>query len=79
MTVTSNPNNYTPDAQVERNERIRGKFTIVAGTGQIKVKSALDYETKTSYEVIVTVKAAAAGANAQSFSLDPNNPGTTTW
>ena len=53
-----------------------GKFTIVSSTGQIKVKSGtkLDYETKKTYSVIVTVTAAAkSGANAQS--LDPNAPG----
>ena len=54
-----------------------GKFEIGSSTGQITVKSgtSLDYETKTSYSVIVTVTAAAKtqGANAQS--VDPNAPG----
>ena len=54
------------------------KFEIGSTTGQITVKSgtSLDYETKTSYSVIVTVTAAAksqGGANAQS--VDPNAPG----
>ena len=53
------------------------KFEISSSTGQITVKSGttLDYETKTSYSVVVTVTAAAKtqGANAQS--VDPNAPG----
>ena len=52
-------------------------FEIGSATGQITVKSgtSLDYETKSSYSVIVTVTAAAKtqGANAQS--VDPNAPG----
>ncbi len=52
-------------------------FEIGSSTGQITVKTgtSLDYETKTSYSVVVTVTAAAKtqGANAQS--VDPNAPG----
>ena len=47
----------------------------MSASGQIQVKSDLDYESENSYSVIVTVTAAQAGANAQSFSLVPNNPG----
>ncbi len=55
-----------------------GKFILDSSTGYLRVGSntSLDYETKTSYSVIVTVTAAAksqGGANAQS--LDPNAPG----
>ena len=51
-------------------------FDIIAATGQIKVKSgtSLDYETKKTYSVVVTVRAAEAGVNAAS--LDPNAPGS---
>ena len=50
-----------------------GSFTIDSATGQIKVKSgtSLDYETKTSYGVTVTVRAAVA----QVQSISPNAPG----
>ena len=54
-----------------------GKFSISSSTGQITVgtDATLDYETKKSYAVIVTVRAAAKtqGVNAQS--VDPNAPG----
>ena len=52
-----------------------GKFEISSSTGQITVKSGttLDYETKTSYSVIVTVKVKEEGASINS--LDPNAPG----
>ena len=73
VTATSNPNNYTFSHTLSGTDA--SDFTIVSSSGQIKVKSALNYETKTSYKAIVTVKAAAAGASSQSFSLVPNNPG----
>ena len=50
-------------------------FTIESSSGQIKVKSALDYEAKTSYSVIVTVTAAAKSQGASAQSVDPNAPG----
>ena len=52
-----------------------GKFEIGSATGQITVKSgtSLDYETKTSYSVTVTVKVKEEGASINS--LDPNAPG----
>ncbi len=74
VTATANPNSYTLTHTMSGTDA--GKFTIESGTGQIKVKSgtALNYESgNISYSVVVTVKAAAAGANAQS--LDPNAPG----
>ena len=54
-----------------------GKFEIGSSTGQITVKSgtALDYEVKTSYSVIVTVTAAAKTQGASAQSVDPNAPG----
>ena len=76
VTATSNPNNYTFSHTLSGTDA--SKFEIGNGTGQITVKKGtnLDYETKTSYSVIVTAKAAApAGAGAQSESLVPNNPG----
>ncbi len=75
VTATSNPNNYTLTHSLSGTDA--AKFEIGSGTGQITVKSGtnLDYETKTTYTVVVTVKAASAGANAQSFSLAPNAPG----
>ena len=53
------------------------KFDIGSATGQITVKSGtnLDYETKTSYSVIVTVTAAAKTQGANTQSVDPNAPG----
>ncbi len=71
VTATSNPNNYTLTHTLSGTNA--SDFTIVASSGQIKVKSALDYETKTSYDVIVTVKAAMAGVSSQT--LNPNAPG----
>ena len=50
-------------------------FDIESSSGQIQVKSALDYETKTSYSVIVTVTAANKSQGASIQSLDPNAPG----
>ncbi len=75
VTATSNPNNYTLTHSLSGTDA--AKFEIGSSTGQITVKSGtnLDYETKTTYTVVVTVKAASAGANAQSFSLAPNAPG----
>ncbi len=71
VTATSNPNNYTLTHTLSGTNA--GDFSIVSSSGQIKVKSALDYETKTSYSVVVTVKAAATGVQSQS--LNPNAPG----
>ena len=77
VTATSNPNNYTLTHTLSGTDA--GKFSIVPGTGQIKVKSGtvLDYESRTTrYNVTVTVKAEeGASTTAQSFSLAPNNPG----
>ena len=76
VTATSNTNNYTLTHELSGTDA--GKFEIGSSTGQITVKSgtSLDYESgTTSYSVVVTVKAAAAGANAQSLTLDPNAPG----
>ena len=71
VTATSTNTSYTYTHTLSGTDA--SNFTIVSSSGQIKVKSALDYETKKTYSVIVTVKAAAAGASAQS--LDPNAPG----
>ena len=74
VTATSNPNNYDLTHSLSGTDA--GKFTIVASSGQIRVKSgtSLDYESgTTSYSVVVTVTAAVAQVN--SFSLDPNLPG----
>ena len=76
VTATSNTNNYTLTHELSGTDA--GKFEIASSTGQITVKSgtSLDYESgTTSYSVVVTVKAAAAGANSQSLTLDPNAPG----
>ena len=73
VTASANTNGYTLTHSLSGTDA--GSFDIVASSGQIQVKSALDYETKTSYSVTVTVKAAAAGAQTQSFTLDPNTPG----
>ena len=73
VTATSNPNNYTLTHTLSGTDA--SDFTIATSTGQIKVKSALDYETKSSYSVTVTVKAAAAQVQVQSLTLAPNNPG----
>ncbi len=73
VTATSNPNSYTLTHTLSGTDA--SSFTIESSSGQIKVKADLDYETKKEYSVIVTVKAAQAGANAQSFTLDPNAPG----
>ena len=77
VTATSNPNGYTLTHELSGTDA--AKFTIESSSGQIKVKAGNipNYEAKTQYEVIVTVKAAESGGgvNAQSFTLDPNAPG----
>ena len=75
VTASANTNGYTLTHSLSGTDA--GKFTIVSSSGQIQVKTgtSLDYETKTSYSVIVTVKAAQAGVQSQSFTLDPNAPG----
>ena len=45
-------------------------FTIVERTGQIRVKDALDYETKDSYSVTVNVHDGRDGAGAASTDVD---------
>ena len=45
-------------------------FTIVATTGQIRVKDALDFETKDSYSVTVNVHDGRDGAGATSTDID---------
>ena len=75
VTATDNPNNFALSHTMTGTDA--GKFTIVPGTGQIKVKSGtvLDFESGTmKYNVTVTVKA-EEGASAQNFTLEPNNPG----
>ncbi len=78
VTATANPNGY--DLTHSMSGTDAAKFVIDGGSGQITVKAgtALDYETKKSYSVIVTATAAAAGVQAQSFSLIPNAPGSYT-
>ena len=76
VTATSNPNNYTLTHTLSGTDA--SHFTIDSSSGQIKVKSALNYESgDISYSVIVTVTAAESGggAQAQSLTLEPNNPG----
>ena len=76
VTATSNPNNY--DLAHSLSGTNADKFDIGLNDGQIKVGTGttLDYESgTTSYSVIVTVKASAGGVQAQSLSLEPNNPG----
>ena len=73
VTASANTNGYTLTHSLSGTDA--SDFDIVASSGQIQVKSALDYETKNSYSVIVTVKAATAGVQSQSFTLDPNAPG----
>ena len=76
VTATSNPNNYTLTHELSGTDA--GKFDIEASSGQIKVKAGNipNYESgDITFSVVVTVKAAAAGANAQSLTLEPNNPG----
>ena len=45
-------------------------FTIVASTGQIRVKDALDFETKSSYSVTVEVHDGKDGTGATSTTID---------
>ena len=45
-------------------------FTIVASSGQIRVKDSLDYETKDSYSVTVNVQDGRDGAGATSTDID---------
>ena len=75
VTATSNPNGYTLTHTLSGTDA--ASFSIDGSSGQIKVKAALDYETKKTYSVIVTVKAASAGG-AQAASLEPNAPGSYT-
>ena len=71
VTATSNPNNY--DLTHTLGGTNASDFSIESSSGQIKVKSALDFETKNSYSVEVTVTAAVAGG--ASVTIAPNNPG----
>ena len=45
-------------------------FTIVAGTGQLRTKDPLDYETKDSYSVTVNVHDGRDGSGATSTDID---------
>ena len=72
VTATANPNGYTLTHSLSGTDA--AKFDIDSSTGQLQVKSTLDYETRTSYSVVVTVRAAAA--QVQSSSLSPNAPGS---
>ena len=74
VTASSNPNGYTLTHTLGGTDA--ASFGIEGSSGQIKVKASLDYETKKTYSVIVTVKAASAGV--QAASLDPNAPGSYT-
>ena len=47
-----------------------GAFTIVSSSGQIRVKDALDFETKASYSVTVNVHDGRDGAGATSTDID---------
>ena len=47
-----------------------GAFTIVQSTGQIRVKDALDFETKSRYTVTVEVHDGKDGAGATSTTID---------
>ena len=53
-------------------------FTIVTRTGQIKVKDALDFETKESYSVTVNVHDGRDGAGASSTTTDSTQDVTIT-
>ena len=53
-------------------------FTIVIRTGQIKVKDALDFETKESYSVTVNVHDGRDGAGASSTTIDNSQDVTIT-
>ena len=75
VTATSNPNSYTLTHTLSGTDA--SKFSIASSTGQITVGTGttLDYETKTSYSVVVTVEAKAASQGANTQSLSPNAPG----
>ncbi len=75
VTATSNPNGYALTHTLSGTDA--ASFSIDGSSGQIKVKAALDYETKKTYSVVVTVKAASAGG-VQAASLEPNAPGSYT-
>ena len=47
-----------------------GSFTIVASTGQIRVKDDLDFETRSSYSVTVEVHDGRDGSGASSTAID---------
>ncbi len=49
-------------------------FTIVQSTGQVRVKDALDFETKSSYSVIVEVHDGKDGTGATSTTIDDTQP-----
>ena len=70
--VTASNTSYTYTHSLSGTDA--GKFEINSITGQITVKSgtSLDYETKASYTVTVTVK---VEEGASKTSLDPNAPG----
>ena len=59
----------------------RATFDIVATTGQLQTKAALDHETTGSYVVIVTATDTAAGTDTTTVTITVNNldePGTVT-
>ncbi|MYD35509.1 MAG: hypothetical protein F4X20_00565, partial [Dehalococcoidia bacterium] len=53
-------------------------FTIVTSTGQIRVKDALDFETKSSYSVTVEVHDGKDGTGATSTTIDDTQSVTIT-
>ena len=53
-------------------------FTIVARTGQIRVKDALDFETKASYSVTINVHDGRDSAGASSTTIDNSQDMTIT-
>ena len=55
-----------------------GAFTIVTSTGQIRVKDALDFETRSSYSVIVEVHDGKDGTGATSTTIDDTQAVTIT-
>ena len=75
--VTAKSTNTTYDYTHALSGTDASSFEIGSTTGQITVKTgtSLDYETKTSYSVIVTVTAAAKSQGANAQSVDPNAPG----
>ena len=75
--VTAKSTNTTYDYTHALSGTDASSFEIGSSTGQITVKSgtSLDYETKTSYSVTVTVTAAAKTQGANTQSVDPNAPG----